>query len=312
MKAAASSGWVDTSRSGPPASQVHIDARVAGALVSGLPAFADARIGDRFDGWDMAVFRLGDSHALRLPRTEPAVTSLEVEVHGLTGPGADWTFPHPRIVHVGEPTDAFRWPWAITTWLAGDTADFHPLDADAGADVGRALAQVHASAGDDAPRNPEQSIGMAARAEQLEWALAIVEGETGPGGERLDVTAARALWSEASEAPEPAERVRSHADGHGSNLLSDAGRFAGIIDWGKMAGCDRAVDLAFLYTAMPPHGVDAAIAAYRAATGVDDEGLEARARGIALTKAAAWATLTRDANVLMAWRAFAGLGVLAR
>lgn len=309
--ASGESGWVDTSRNGPPASQVHIDADVARSLVATLPQFADAPLGRRFDGWDMAVFRLGDHHALRLPRTEPAVTSLGVELRVLTDVGARWTFPRPRIVHVGEPSPAFRWPWAITTWLDGTTADFHPLDADGGASVGEALAQVHTAATADAPHNPEQSIGLAARADQLEWALALVGNLTAPSGERLDLRAARALWERAAAAAEPPERVWSHADGHGSNLLSDHGSLVGIIDWGKAAACDRAVDLGFLYTAMPALGVERAIAAYREATGVDDAGLEARARGIALAKAAAWATLAREANVLMAWRAFAGLGVLA-
>ncbi len=309
----APNGWVDTSRSGPPASEVHIDASVARSLVAAqLPHLADATIGDRFDGWDMAVFRLGEDHAIRLPRTQPAVTSLAVEERGLERLAPAWSFPHPRVIHEGSPTDDFPWPWAVTTWLRGDTADFHPLRADAGPSVGRALAEVHAPATPETPYNVEQSIPLAERGETLGWAMALVAEKAGPDGQRLDVTRARELWNLAMEAPEPDDKVWSHADCHGSNLLSDGGDFAGIIDWGKMAGCDRAVDLAFLYTAMPADGVAAAFAAYREATGIDDDGLDARARGIAVAKAASWATLDREANVVMAWRAFEGLGVLAR
>lgn len=312
MSSAPESGWVDTSRDGPPPSEVSIDAGLVEALIaSQATAFSDAAIGERFDGWDMAVFRLGDTHALRLPRTRPAVTSLATEIHGLTQLAAGWTFPHPSVVHVGGPGEGYPWPWAITSWLEGDTADGKPLAADAGAEVGAALAQVHEPAPADAPFNLEQSIPLGERGDHVEWALGIVIEREGTQGERLDGDAARELWNAARAAPERAERTWAHADCHGSNLLSDNGRFAGIIDWGKMAACDRAVDLAFLYTAMPREGVEAAIAAYRDATGVDDPGLERRARGIALAKAAAWATLEREVNVRMAWRAFAHLDVIA-
>ena len=312
--------WVDTSRQGPPASEVTIDeALVERLIATQVPHLAGESIGERFDGWDMAVFRIGEAHAIRLPRTAPAVTSLAVEHRALSEIGAGWSFPHPRIVHMGEAlagvpgTHAgYPWTWAVTTWLDGQTADFAPLDADAGPAVGRALAEVHAPAGDDAPFNVEQSIPLAARATPFEWALAQLPAVTGPEGQELDRRAARMLWLDALAAPAPAasDRVWSHADAHGSNLLGTDGAFAGIIDWGKMAACDRAVDLAFLYTAMPAAGVRRAIAAYREATDVADAGLEARAAGIALTKAAAWATLEREANVAMAWRVFDGLGVL--
>lgn len=313
---------MDTSRQGPPPSQVHIDDDVASALVGSLVSahgeateLADAPIGPRFDGWDMAVFRLGEHHALRVPRTAAAVTSLGVEARVLGELGDAWGFPHPRIVHLGEPTSGYPWPWAVTTWLAGTTADLTPLGAQAGDDVGRALAQVHTPAV-DAPHNLEQSIPLEQRSEQLDWALGLLERAEGPQGERIALAEARELWADALAAPRPGEPVWSHADAHGSNLLGVEGAFAGIIDWGKAAACDRAVDLAFLFTAMPASAVVDAFVSYRAAAGIgdaveDDQGLECRARGIALTKAAAWATLPREVNVVMAWRALAGLGLLA-
>lgn len=313
---ASGTGWVDTSRSGPPASEVTINTDIALALLATWPDPApDAPLGDRFDGWDMAVFRVGAHHALRLPRTLPAVTSLATEANALAHLGKDWAFPHPRIVHLGEPTPQFPWPWALTTWIDGDTADFAPLDAAAGTDLGAALAELHAPAPADAPFNLEQSIALAQRSEGLEWALEIVRQRKGPAGQRLDVGAALTVWATALAAAGPGQPVWSHADCHGSNVLGKAGAFAGLIDWGKMAACDRAVDLAFLYASMPAEGVDLALATYREATGLtdpdtQDPGLEARVRGIALTKAAAWATLDREANVVMAWRMFEGLGIL--
>ena len=311
MTRASESGWVDTSRAGPPPSEVHIDAALASALISEqVPHLADAQVGDRFDGWDMAVFRLGDGHALRLPRTAAAVTSLAVEVRALNEIGATWNFARPSVVQLGEPGAGYPWPWAVTTWLAGRAADLAPLPADAGAAVGEALAEVHGTPVVDAPFNLEQSIALAERAPFLDCALPIAADSTGPAGERLDRAAARDVWAAALAASPPGPPVWSHADCHGSNLVNRDGAFGGLIDWGKMAACDRAVDLAFLVTAMPWEGVEQALAAYRESASVEDNGLEARLRGIALAKAASWATLDRHVNAVMAWRAFAALGVV--
>ncbi|WP_062518490.1 phosphotransferase [Demequina gelatinilytica] len=297
--------------SGPPPAHPAISPELARALVDRqLPGLAHLEIGERFDGWDMVVYRLGEDLSLRLPRVESAVGSLARETHLLGTVGAAWDFPHPRIVESGVGQDGYPWPWALVSWLPGRAADATPLDASSGTALGLAFAQIHSPAGPDAWFNPEQSITLCERAENLEWALRQLASAEGPGGERLDLGAVTDVWAEALDAPAPGEVVWSHADPHGSNLLGVDGAFAGIIDWGKMAGCERAVDLSFLYTALPAAGVDDAVAAYRDATGCEDPGLEARMRGIAVAKCASWAVLDRPANVMMAWRGFSELGVI--
>ncbi|WP_062465209.1 phosphotransferase [Demequina soli] len=298
--------------SGPPPAHPAISPALARALVDRqLPGLAHLEVGERFDGWDMVVYRLGPELGLRLPRVEEAVGPLSRESRLLGDIGAHWTFPHPRVVASGVAQDGYPWPWTVVSWLPGATADAAPLSAAAGPALGRAFAQVHSPAGEDAWFNPEQSIALIEREDNLDWALGLLVDAEGPEGQRLDRGAVRELWVEALEAPAPADVVWSHADPHGSNLLGVHGAFAGIIDWGKMAACERAVDLSFLYTAMPAAGVDDAVAAYREATGCDDPGLEARMRGIAVAKCASWAVLDRPLNVAMAWRGFGELGVLA-
>ncbi|WP_062293002.1 phosphotransferase [Demequina phytophila] len=296
---------------GPPPAHPAISRALARALVDRqLPGLAHLEIGERFDGWDMVVYRLGEELGLRLPRVEAAVGPLARESRLLEHVGAGWTFPHPRVIASGVAQDGYPWPWAVVSWLPGATADATPLDASAGPALGRAFAQVHSPAGEDAWFNPEQSITLVEREDNLDWALGMLVDAAGPDGERLDRGALREVWVEALEAPAPTEVVWSHADPHGSNLLGVDGTFAGIIDWGKMAGCERAVDLSFLYTAMPAAGVALAVEAYREASGCEDPGLEARMRGIAVAKCASWAVLDRPLNIAMAWRGFAELGVL--
>ncbi|WP_061963011.1 phosphotransferase [Demequina aurantiaca] len=297
---------------GPPAAHSSITDKTARSLLKQQhPEFAGLELGTRFDGWDMVTYRLGDHFAMRLPRVEAAVASLETEIRWLPELSPDWGFPSPTVERVGKPGKGYPWPWAIVSWLPGTTADIAPLDTAAGPGLGLAFAQVHTRAAADAPFNKEQSIGMATRADDVAWALTQLAGARGPRGESVDVPAAQALWADAMAANEPTERIWGHADAHGSNILADEGAFVGIIDWGKMAVCDRAVDLGFLYTAIEAGGAELAFAAYRTATLVDDPGLEARARGIALNKCLMWATLDRPANTTMAWRGLNSLGVTA-
>ena len=205
--------------------------------------------------------------ACRAPK--PAVRFLQAEMHWVPQLSRDWDFPAPRFVAHGLPGHGYPWPWAVVTWVPGQMADAFPLNADAGVAVGRALAQVHTPAPDDAPFNVEQSIPMADRDAKVRERVAALAAAPGPGGEVMDVDAALDVWAEALAAAEHTEWVWSHADLHGANVLSHDGAFGGIVDWGSMAMCDPAVDLGFTYTLMPRAGVDAAFAEYGRLTGRD-------------------------------------------
>ena len=295
---------------------------VEALLASQLPDLARLPLGERFDGWDCAMFRLGGGLAVRLPRTEAAVRFLLAETLWVPQLGLGWDFPHPEFVAAGEPGEGYPWPWAVVTWLPGLTALEVPLLASEGAAVGRAIAEVHVVAPEDAPFNDEQSIPLAARDAKTRERIARVAGLGGPAlnghrGERLDADAALALWEAGLEAEGAAasagvvvDAVWSHADFHGGNVLSVDGRFGGIVDWGSMAACDPAVDLGFMYTLMPGEGVEAALAAYGEATGRMEDALLARVRAVAVNKCVGVALSDRPLPQAMAWRAFQALGVV--
>jgi len=274
-----------------------------------LPHLAEWGLGERFDGWDCAMFRLGEHYAVRLPRTQAAVRFLQTEMHWVPQLSARWDFPAPEFVEHGLPGHGYPWPWAVVTWVPGDMADAVPLNADAGIAVGRALAQVHSPAPDDAPFNVEQSIPMMGRDIKVRERVAALAMSPGPSGQVMDVDAAMAVWADALAAREHTEWVWSHADLHGANVLSHGGTFGGIVDWGSMAMCDPAVDLGFTYTLMPRAGVDAAFAEYGQLTGRDDPAFVARARGIALAKSVGVALSPSPVSIAMGWRALVALGV---
>lgn len=278
-------------------------------LATQAPQFSHLPTGEKFEGWDCAMFRLGDDLGVRLPRTEHAVRFLQAETHWVPRLSDAWEFPHPHFPFLGLPGAGYPWPWAIVSWLPGDMADAVPLRTQAGHSVGLALAQVHVPAPPDAPFNIEQSIPMQAR--DLKVRERIVKVASLPGGE-LRAEQATEIWEQALQAHDTHERVWSHGDLHGANVLSHAGEFGGIVDWGSMAACDPAVDVGFTHLLMPREGVEAAIAAYGEATGRADKHFVARARGVGLAKSLGVVLSERPVTRAMGWRGLEALGVATR
>lgn len=295
----------------PPEAHPSISHDAVQALLNDQhPALGALELGPRYDGWDSAMFRLGDDLAVRLPRTEGAVRFLLAETSWVPQLCVGWDFPFPRFVAFGEPGHGYPWEWAVVTWLPGDTADEAPLDASEGPTLGRALAQVHVAAPADAPYNDEQSIPMTARDAKVRQRVPLLAATPGLLGARLDVDAAMEVWERALDAPETDERVWSHADLHGANVLVHGGAFGGIVDWGSMAACDPAVDLGFAHSLIPRAGIEAALAEYGRLTGRDDDAFLARVRGIALAKCVGIAMVDRPVTRAMGWRGLDALGLL--
>lgn len=290
----------------PPLSDVAISREVVRALLREQhPDLADREIGDPTEGFDMAVFRLGEDLAVRLPRHREAISSLAVEVRWARELSEGWTFPTQRIVRMGVPGEEFPWDWAITSWLPGRIAARHPLDASAAPELGRALAEIHRPAPADAPFDVEQGIRLTERDPVLREflrALPVVGSGRGP---MVDPGAVEELWGRALAVPDDAPRVWIHADLHPFNVISEEGRFGGIIDWSGVSRGDPAVDLGFLWLLL---GRDAVAEAYRAYGGLD-EATEARARGIGLVKAVTLAAVPKAEVSRIGWRALTELGV---
>ena len=290
----------------PPAAEVPISRElVRRLLVEHHPDLADREIADPIEGFDMAVFRLGEDLAARLPRHRGSVASLESEIRWVGVLGSRWTFPTQRIERVGMPGAEYPWCWAVTSWVPGELAADRPLDASAARPLGRALAEVHRPAPDDAPFNSEQSVRLAEREPVLRRVLPHLPAVGASRGLTLDLDAAAALWRLALAVPDHAPRVWIHADLHPFNVISLNGQFGGIIDWSDISRGDPAVDLGFLQLLLPAAAMPTAYDGY----GGVDEATAARARGISLIKAATLAVVDKEVVANVGWRALVELGV---
>lgn len=229
-----------SAKSPVPEAELDIDVLlVTGLLARQFPDVAHLRVTLAGNGWDNTMFRLGDRLAVRLPRRQIAADISATELDWLPQLASSWTFAAPVPVHIGASQGAYPWRWSIVPWLEGTPVISQPLDARGAADLGEALAQVHALAHVGAPRNPFRSAPLRDRLERFALRLASLTSDPGWG---IDADAALALVERAAGNDARVE-TWCHLDLHGRNVLGADGRLAGIIDWGDAAVADAHTDL---------------------------------------------------------------------
>ena len=303
-----------TSDASPPAEVPIDDCLVEALLRSQFPDLAGLPIGPRYEGWDNVTIRLGDDLAVRLPRRKLGATLVFTEFEWLPRISAEWTFPIPRPVRIGEPEAGYPWRWSVVTWLEGTIAYDAPLSADGARDLGRALAQVHAPAPPDAPRNPHRSTPLASRAERLDVRLEALVADV---GDAIRPDVARAIFAHGAH-QESGPVTWTHLDIHGRNVVTTDGRLSGFLDWGDAAAGDPAADLGQALVLVGDLRFDDLAGAYARAGGAGGAGASRRALSSATVarvraEAVAYATLLagidEDGHSKAGWRALAEWGI---
>jgi aminoglycoside phosphotransferase (APT) family kinase protein len=232
---------------GTPVAEFEISAELARALLARQhPDLADLPISLAAEGWDNAVFRLGDRLALRLPRRAIGAKLIIHEQRWLPMLKDRLPLPIPAPVRVGAPQDDYPWPWSVTPWFDGETADLAPPGEDQGEVLGGFFGALHLAAPEDAPRNPWRGVPLALRLPVFEARVAGLANKGAPLEPRI-----QAIWEAALGAPNDAAPTWIHGDPHPRNVLVAAGRISAIIDWGDLAQGDRASDLAAVWMVLP-------------------------------------------------------------
>jgi len=237
------------------------------------------------EGWDNALFRLGDDLVVRLPRRAASAMLIEHEQRWLPHLSPRLPVPVPVPVRVGVPSPMFAWAWSIVRWLPGQSllnaASLDPVTT--GTMLERFLRALHQPAPADAPRNPWRGVPLDAR-------TAVFHKHLQHLGSVVDRAAVLNLWDRALSArPWPGPPLWIHGDLHPGNLLVSDGRLAGVIDFGDLTSGDPATDLAVLW--MLPQAMRWRFEAW---AGDDSEALRMRARGWALALGLAYLAHSRD------------------
>jgi aminoglycoside phosphotransferase (APT) family kinase protein len=233
------------------------------------PDLADLELKEVVGGWGNQMWRLGEDLAVRMPRTDRAPELLLNEHRWVPDIAARVPLPIQTPVRLGVPSDRFPRTWLVTTWVAGEPADFAPISDSASADVLAAFLQaLHTEAPADAPASERtglpQSLGFSEVHEYVD---------------HLDEV--REVWADAVTAPEyDGPPVWLHADLHPANVVVADGMLAGVIDLEEVCGGDPANDLAAAWILLPAGGADRFFESYQA-----DEATVRRARGWAVQRA---------------------------
>ncbi|WP_108250748.1 aminoglycoside phosphotransferase family protein [Planctomonas deserti] len=273
----------------PPAEISLSESQVRELLVADCREYAHLPLRLVAEGWDNAVWRLGDELAVRLPRRAVAAELIRHEQRALPLLAARTTVAVPLPLHVGAPRGPMPWPWSVVPWFPGRALLAVPRSARGGvaAPLAAFLRAVHAPAPSDAPPNPVRGVPLAARSVAVEERFA---GGLVPRSNEL-----RPVWEEALTAPLfDGEPVWIHGDLHPGNIVvtgpeHGAGHrapgpaLAAVVDFGDVTAGDPATDLAAAWLCFDPAGRRA----FRAAYGDDDSSLWARARGWAVVLATA-------------------------
>jgi aminoglycoside phosphotransferase (APT) family kinase protein len=252
-------------------------------------------------GWDVTVYLVDETWAVRFPRREVAAPTLLREIALLPALAPRLPIPVPVPQLVGRPTDDYPWTFWGAPFLRGDElADSGLPDADRGGlatQLGHFLRTLH-----DPALAAELSTGPASVLSQDPMRRATPSTRGPMAREFLDLLASRGTWDAGSAVdraadeliaaadplpPPTGDPVLVHGDLHLRHVLVGAdGSAAGVIDWGDACYADPALDLSLAYAAF--HG-PARAAFFEAYGARPDRERELRARVLALCLCAALA-----------------------
>lgn len=224
-------------------------------------------------GTDNAIYRLGDDLAVRLPRIGWGVDFIAKEQTWLPVLAPQLPLAVPLTVAVGQPEEAFPYPWGVVQWLPGEVAAPDRLDepVQAALDLAGFVRALRAIDPTDGPQH-ERGCPVRHRDAQVRTGIDGLRGE-------VDAAAVTGAWERALAAPDHQDRpVWFHGDLSYLNLLVQQGKLTAVIDWGACGVGDPAIDTAVAWGLFPPE----ARQAYRDALGVDDAAWE-RGKGWVLT-----------------------------
>lgn len=282
-----------------PAAEVVVSADLVRRLLAGQhPDLAHLPVAFLANGWDNAMFRVGDDRIVRLPRRAMAAKILAHEQRWLPLLHRALPLPIPYPERCGHPAHGYPWTWSIVAYIPGEpAADVPALDPrHAATAVGGFLGALHAPAPPDAPLNPYRGVPLRARAESFAANLRVVRAQ-----DTVDEDAVQRVWTEAITAPaHPGPPVWLHGDLHPANILIHNGQVSGVIDFGDITSGDPAADLSVAWMLLPVRWHAAFRDAYQAAGGVAvDNALWARAKGWALNLALVFVAYSADNPQLM-------------
>lgn len=242
-----------------PAAEVLVEEEMVRALVATqFPELADLECVAAGEGFDNYQWRLGNDHVARLPRRSMAIEPLLNELRWLDDVVTHVTLQTPAPLRAGVAGEGFPFPWAVATWIEGETGDQFDVRSavSLAPDLAQFLLQIHVAAPTDAPHNPYRSVHLSERSAEFDTRLDAI-------ARRLDVQAARELFARGRDASPCDSPVWIHGDLHPDNLVFRDRRLVGVVDFGDLCAGDPATDLAGVLLTLPEQALGDFFDAYQ-------------------------------------------------
>lgn len=276
--------------------EVTVDADLARLLIrEQFPELTLRSLRPLGEGWDTTVWLVDDEWAFRFPRRSIVVQGIENEIEHLPRLAPVLPLPIPIPTLVGQPSEAFPWPFCGSRFLPGRELADAGLEDEARRALARPLAEflraLHTvDLGSELPIDPVARADMAVRVPRAREFLAKVES--------LGLWRPPPVVDEILEAaivlPAPRASAVVHGDLHLRHLLvGDAGEPTGVIDWIDLSRSDPCVDLVLHWSVLPPSGREEFLESYGPLT--EDQLL--RGRVLALFLCAVLAVYGHDSRM---------------
>lgn len=197
-------------------------------------------------GTDNAIFRLGDTMSVRMPKVGWAIGQVDKEQRWLPYLASKLRVSIPQPVAAGTPGGSYPWRWSVYGWLDGEVAnaDEAGCSVDLAKDLGQFVRELHAidaTGGPEAgPHNFDRGVPLAKLDAETSEAIADLESIGG----LVDVDKIRGVWASSLALPAwTAPPVWVHGDLQAGNILLRDGRLDAVIDFGGLGVGDPACDL---------------------------------------------------------------------
>lgn len=192
------------------ADEVDIDSALVGRLLATqFPHWADLPVEPvQSAGTNNAIYRLGEGLAVRLPRIIGAIGQLDKEHLWLPRLAPRLPLAIPVPLAMGRPGEGYPWPWSVSRWQIGESAEQQPLtdQSQAARDLAQFIAALQRidPAGwlPSSPPISSRGVPLATRDAPTRAAIAQLSG-------MIDIVAATAAWEAALQVPGYATRRRS-------------------------------------------------------------------------------------------------------
>lgn len=225
------------------------------------------------------VFRVGETLAIRMPRSSDYVVDLENEVTWLPHLAPGLPAAVPEIVVAGQPSDAFPRPWSVVSWLPGELPlalgeSRQLLLAESLGEFLQSLHDIDVTGVAPGPERWGYRCGEPVTDSIDSWTEQAAAELT----DLFEPTSIRTAWQRLRDVPPASEApCWVHTDMSEENVLvHEDGQLAGVIDFGGIGVADRSIDLLYAWSIFDAPAREA----FRLASRVDDA---------TWTRARAWA-----------------------